>query len=115
MNLSALSSLQLAELIREASAELAARLAAPEIQRVRDEPRLVVLREPPEEDKVFVLKLKTFVSSGGYATAADRNRIADLATSYGPWIARQGLPTERGTGPWRKLAEGSRINAARER
>lgn len=115
MNLSKLSAVQLAQLISDASAELSARLAAPGVQRVKPERAVVVLREPAEEDKDFVLRLKTTVMSGGYVSASDRQRIADLAVEFGPWIKRQGLPTERGTWAWRKLAENARISPAKDR
>lgn len=115
MNLSELTTQQLAELIRAASAELAYRLAAPSIERIKAERQHDVLLEPPEDDKDFVLRLKSKVLGGGYVSASERDSIAELAEEFGPWIRRQGLPTERGTGPWRKLAERSRIKPARER
>lgn len=115
MTLSHLTTRQLAELIRLASAELAARLAEPNVERSRAERPHVGLREPSDEDKEFVLLLKSTVLAGGYATAEERTRVADLAVEFGHWIRRQGLPTEKGTAPWRKLAERSRVKPARER
>lgn len=115
MNLSKLTAKQLAELIRDASAELASRLAEPNVERVKSERPHVVLREPPEDDKEFVLRLKTTVLGGGYVTADERRRVAEIAEEYEPWVLRQGLPTDSGTGSWRKLAERARVKPARER
>lgn len=115
MNLSRLTDTELAQLIQQASAELASRLSKPKEERIQDQRPAVVLREPPDDDKEFALQVKSTVSSGGYVSADERERIAALAVDYGPWIKRQGLPTERGTGPWRKLAQRSRIKPARER
>ncbi|HUD43549.1 MAG TPA: hypothetical protein VMR06_16290 [Dokdonella sp.] len=115
MNLSIMSVQQLVDVIREASAELSSRLADPVVDRVRAARPNVVVREPSEDDKDFALRIKAIVASGGYVSAEDRDRIAALAAEFGPWIKRQGLPTERGTGAWRKLAQSRRIKPAKER
>ena len=115
MNLADYSTLQLIELMQAVAAELATRHATPKIDRVKSEHSVVVLREPPEDEKQFVLYVKGLVQKGDYISAAERGRVADIAVEYGPWVARQQLPTERGTGPWRKLAERSRVRPARER
>lgn len=115
MNLTELSAQQLVKLIGEASAELSARMTSPVIERVKAERTLVVLREPTDDDKDFILRIKSVVAAGGYVLARERDRVAEIASDFGPWVARQGLPTERGTGAWRKLAQRSRIPAAQER
>ncbi len=115
MNLGELTTLQLAELIRAASAEIASRLAEPAIQRIQTERAVIAMRVPSDEDRDFLLRLRTAVEQGSYVTADERNRVAELAVEFGPWIKRQGLPTDRGTGAWRKLKEASRIKPAREK
>lgn len=115
MNLSHMTDAELAELIRQASSELVSRMTRPDVDRIPFKRPKVAMREPSEDDKDFVLRLKTRVHSGGYASAADRQRIADLAENFESWIRAQGLPTSRGTGEWRKLAEYSRVKPARER
>lgn len=116
MNLSEYSTLQLVEIINQASGELAQRLSEPNIERVKAEQPTITMRTPNDDDRDFVLRLKTAVLRGGYATAAERNRIAELAEQgFDTWIARQGLPTDRGTWAWRKLAERSRKAPAKER
>lgn len=115
MNLSKLSVTELAELIRAASLELATRMAEPEIERIQAERPAVALREPPEGEKEFALRVKARALAGQYVTAEERREVARIAEEYGAWVERQGLPTSAGTGPWRKLAERSRIKPARER
>lgn len=115
MNLADYSTLQLIELMQTISAELATRHSAPVVERVKSEQPLIVLREPPDDDKKFVLYVKGLAVKGAYITAEERGRVADIATDYGPWVARQGLPTERGTGPWRKLSARGKVTPARER
>lgn len=118
MNLSRLTNQELAALIQSAAAELNNRLSEPEIDRIpfRDSRPVVSLREPSEDDKDFILRLKTTALRGGYVSAAERQRVADLAAAgFAEWIKLQGLPLEKGTGPWRKLAEYARVPAARER
>ncbi len=115
MNLADYSTQQLIELMQAISQELAARHSTPLIDRIKAAQPLIVMREPPEEDKNFVLHIKGRVTLGMYITADERGRVAEIAAEYGPWVVRQGLPTERGTGPWRKLLERSRVTPARER
>lgn len=118
MNVSNMSNETLLALIHAASSELADRLAEPAVVRVQDtrpSRDTVVLRVPSDDDKDFILRLKSNVSSGAYATAAERSRVAALAEKYGAWIKRQGLPTDMGTWAWRKLAEQSRVKPATER
>src|SRR5690625_3380701 len=64
MKLTELSVTELAELIREASTELASRMSEPEVRRVKAERPVVTLREPPEDDKEFVLRVKSVVLDG---------------------------------------------------
>lgn len=115
MNLSKLSITELAELIREASLELASRMNEPEIQRIQADRPVVALREPPEDDKDFVLRTKAELQRGGYIRAAERQRVAAIAERYPDWVRRQGLPTEKGTGAWRDAAHRLSAPRARER
>ncbi|WP_152640352.1 hypothetical protein [Xanthomonas sp. MUS 060] len=113
MNLSSLTNLQLAKLIRDASDELTLRLSEQNVERVKAKEETIYLREPPEDDKDFILRIKTTVTRGGYVTASERSRVADLAQNYAAWINRQGLPTDSGTGSWRKLAMNSRVKPSK--
>ncbi|SHL52020.1 hypothetical protein [Halomonas caseinilytica] len=105
MNLSELTQPELVDLIQKASAELADRMAQPEIERIPHQRPTVVMREPPAEDKAFVLRVKTMVSKGVYIKAAERRRVAAIAEDYPEWVKQQGLPTERGTSAWRDASE----------
>lgn len=105
MNLSSFSQQELVDLIQKASAELADRMAQPEIERIPHPRPTVVMREPPAEAKAFVLRIKTMVSKGVYIKAAERSRVAAIAEDYPEWVKQQGLPTERGTSAWREAGE----------
>lgn len=104
-----MSSAALAQLISAASAELARRadatLMAAATARPQDAPALHVTVKPAEDDADFVLYVKSKLQSGGYITADERRRVAEIAKTHGAWVRRQGLPTEHNTGPWRKAAE----------
>lgn len=115
MNLSALSITELAELIRAASLELASRMSEPEIQRIQADRPVIALREPPEDDKDYVLMVKAALERGSYITAAERQRVATIAAQYPDWVRRQGLPTEKGTWAWRDAAHRLSAPRARER
>lgn len=114
MNLSKLSQQELVDLISKASAELAERMARPEVYREKSSRPVTILREPPEDDKDFALMIKAEVQRGGYIKAAERERIAEIAKSYHEWVEHQRLPTGRGTGEWRKAAQQHTARRARE-
>lgn len=116
MNLSTLNDAELVELIHKASAELADRMAAPEVKRVPAPRQMIVMREPPEHQKEFCLRIKTMLQQGAYINASERRQIAELAEDYREWIERQGLPTEKGTKAWREAKQSATIyKPARER
>lgn len=103
-----MSSAALAQLISAASAELARRadaspLAAIQQQAAPTPPKIT--DKPAEDDADFVLYVKSKLQSGGYITAEERRRVAEIAQTHGDWVRRQGLPTEHNTGPWRKAGE----------
>lgn len=116
MNLSRYNDKELIELIQAASAELAERAAQPEVKRVAAPKQMIIMREPPEHQKEFCLRIKTMLSTGAYITASDRQEVAAIAETYSEWVNRQGLPTEKGTKVWREAKQYATIyKAATER
>ena len=116
MNLSTMNDAELIELIQKASAELADRAARPEVKRIDAPKQTIIMREPPEHQKEFCLRIKTMLGHGVYINAFERQRVAEIAETYGEWVKRQGLPTEKGTKVWREAKQYATIfKAARER
>ncbi|WP_447556408.1 hypothetical protein [Vreelandella sp. EE22] len=109
VNIAELGDAQLIDLIQKASAELAERMATPHVERVSAPRETIILREPPAETKAFCLRLKTMLERGRYISASERAQVAKLAEEYGEWIARQGLPKEKGTKAWREAKENATI------
>jgi hypothetical protein len=83
--------------------------------RIKQPPRIVTLQEPPSDDKDFALYVKSQLQRGGYIVASERQRIAEIAKTYPAWIRQQQLPTESGTGPWKKAQQYFRAGKAKER
>lgn len=116
MNLSTMNDAELIELIQKASAELAERAARPEVKRVAAPKQMIIMREPPEHQKEFCLRIKTMLSTGAYINASERQQVAEIAETYGEWVKRQGLPTEKGTKVWKEAKQYATIyKAALER
>jgi len=116
MNLSTMNDAELIELIQKASAELAERAARPEIKRVAAPKQMIIMREPPENQKEFCLRIKTMLSTGAYINASERQQVAEIAENYGEWVKCQGLPTEKGTKAWNEAKQYATIyKAATER
>lgn len=115
-----LSTEELVTLIRRASAELANRFS-PELVTSQDaakkSPALppTEIRRPPEDDAAFILRIKSRVSQRGYIKAAERQRVATIATEFPQWVKRQGLPLDSGTGSWNKAREYLSTPMAKER
>lgn len=116
IDLETLSTHELARLIKSASAELESRLnTEPVVQRVPAPALVVILREPPAEEKDFVLMVKAATKQGQYATADERRRVAEIAEKFPEWVARQGLPTTHNNGDWRKSQQRLSAPRAKER
>lgn len=115
IDLAAMSTAEIAHLISAASAELATRLSAPQVERVAVERPVEILRAPSAEDRDFVLAIKTLFVGGGYINAEDRRRVAAVAAEFGPWVVRQGLPTTHNAGDWLRAGRRASIARAKER
>ena len=106
IDLNRFTNADLAQLIREASTLLADRLDESAQTLRRPAPRsVVVVDEPPQDQKDFCLFVKGLLRSGQYVKAAERQRVAEIAETYGPWVRKQGLPTASNTGPWRSAGQ----------
>lgn len=109
IDLASLTDQELSALIMGAMKEWASRQPGQqETQIVRQpapKPRVITVQEPPEQDKEFVLSLKTRLMRGQYIKAGEREAVAEIASEYPQWILRQGLPTEKGTKAWRDAAD----------
>lgn len=116
MNLSTMNDAELIDLIQKASAELAERAARPEVKRIAAPKQTIIMREPPPHQKEFCLRIKTMLGHGVYINASERQQVAEIAETYGEWVRRQGLPTEKGTKAWREAKQYATIfKAATER
>lgn len=68
-------------------------------------PAVPEIARPPEKDADFVLMIAGLIKKGGYAKAEERERVAEIAQEFGPWVERQGLPTGSGAGEWRRKTQ----------
>ncbi len=100
--LNQISTAGLLKLMRDVAAELEARHTTPEVRLIQDERPVQAVRVPGQVDVDFVLMIAARVRAGGYVKAAERERVAQLAQDFGPWIERQGLPTTQNAGDWRR-------------
>lgn len=115
IDLTQMSTPNLLKLLRNVSREIEARISQPIEQRIAQEQPVSVIREPSEADKQHCLHIAQLLRHGGYIKADDRRRVAAIAQEFGPWVEKQGLPTDGGTGSWRKAAEKYSVGFARER
>lgn len=115
IDLTQMSTPNLLKLLRNVSREIEARLEQPIEHRIAQEQPVVIVREPCEADKQHCLHVAQMLRSRGYIKAEDRRRVAEIAQEFGDWVIKQGLPTDGGTGSWRKAAEKYSIGFARER
>ena len=116
MNLSTMNDSELIDLIQKTSAELADRAERPEVKRIAAPKQTIIMREPPEHQKEFCLRIKTMLSHGVYINASERQQVAEIAETYREWVRIQGLPTEKGTKAWQEAKQYATIfKAARER
>jgi len=101
ITLHTLSTIELASLIQAASTELASRLGGAGERDVPVESNAPSQDVPSRDERDFCMYIKGLLQSGQYIKAAERERVAEIANRHGNWVARQGLPTESGTGAWR--------------
>lgn len=107
---------ELLRLIQAASAELALRAGGKPAEGIAPPAEPPAARAtPPDDDRFFCLSVAKRLRGGDYISAEDRQRVASIAKQFGRWVRAQDLPTESGTGPWRKAAETYRRGFARER
>lgn len=93
----------LLKLLRDVAAELDSRLnAEPPLKEVQDMLPVVAIRVPPEDEADFALMIAAKLRAGEYIRANERQRIAEIAQEYAPWISRQGLPTTHNAGDWQR-------------
>ena len=95
----------LLRLLRDVAAELEARHSTPTVQHVHATRPVETLRVPPEDDADFCLMIAARVKAGGYVKAGERERVAQIAQEFGPWVHRQGLPTSHNAGYWKRKTE----------
>ena len=115
ISLNELTTPDLLQLMRDVAAEIEVRVTAPEVRREKTVRPVIVMREPGDDDKEFCLHVAQKLRSGAYIKADERARVAQIAAEFAPWVRAQRLPTERGTGPWRKAAEVFSVGFAKER
>jgi len=115
IDLTRLGNADLARLIRDASALLAGRLdESVHVVRRPAVEKVVIVDEPPAEEKDYCLRIKGLLQSGQYIKADERRRVAEIAEKYAAWVSRQGLPTTSNTGPWRASGQFLGQRRARE-
>lgn len=111
---------ELVRLIQAASTELARRIAPSVAQEPATNATVRALSKqeialPSPDDREFCLYVKQKLQSGGYVTADERMRVAEIALKHPSWVRRQGLPTEHNTGPWRKAGQFLSVKRSTER
>lgn len=109
IDLASLPDQELSALIMGAMKEWASRQPAhQETQIVRQpapKPRIITVREPSQEEKDIVLNIKARLIEGELIVAAERAKVAELASQYPEWMGLQRMPHEKGTKAWREAAE----------
>lgn len=104
-----MSSAALAHIISAASAELDRRAEAGLPVTTPDQPQHApvpkITDKPEEDDADFVLYVKSKLQGGGYITADERHRVAEIAQMHGGWVRRQGMPIENNACAWRNAGE----------
>lgn len=115
INLSSLTDLQILSLISEATAELTARAGKPIVERIKAEEReVVVMREPDEDQKDFVLMIKAKLRRGDYIKSGDRYDVVAITSQFPEWARLQQMPTETGAGAWSRIGERMMAPRAKE-
>lgn len=102
IDLTVISTPDLLALMREIAAELETRLAEPKQVRIQEERPVVAMRMPAHDDADFVLMMAQKLRNGDYIRAAERQRVAEIAQEFGPWVQRQGCPTTHNAGDWKR-------------
>ncbi|ULQ45890.1 hypothetical protein JN531_012345 [Flagellatimonas centrodinii] len=119
LELDKMTDVDLASLISAAMAEWALRrphVADTEvITRVPAKPKSIVVHEPSEAEKDFVLRLKTKIKSGTYVKASERQAAAEITARYPAWAKLQKLPTTPSAGDWKRAAAYYGFTAASEK
>lgn len=111
----------LLRLMRDVAAEIESRLKTGpvEVREKAPSPKgarvAQVLRTPADEDRDFVLMVAGMVRRGDYIKAEERQRVAQIAEEFGPWVKHQGLPIAPGATAWKRAGEAIRAPRARER
>ena len=105
----------LLRLMRDVAAELEARHNTPTVQHVHAKHPVETLRVPPEDDADFCLMIVARIKEGGYVKAGERERVAQIAQEFAPWVRRQGLPTSHNAGDWKRKTEFASAARARMR
>lgn len=113
INLNEVATGDLFRLLKEIAQELEARNSRPVVERVQDQRPVVTLRVPAESDADFVLAIAARMKSGGYVKAGERQRVAEIAENYGPWVRQQGLPITHNAGDWQRAGQWSSALRAR--
>ncbi|MFG5777705.1 hypothetical protein ACFIQF_11585 [Comamonas sp. J-3] len=105
IDLTAVSTPDLLAMMRDIAAELETRLAEPKQVRVQAERPVFAMRVPAVDDADFVLMVAQKLRSGAYIKAGERNRVAEIAQEFGPWVHNQGCPTTHNAGDWKRKGE----------
>ena len=105
IDLTVISTPDLLSLLHNIAAEIESRLAEPKQVRIQAERPVVAYRVPPEDDADFVLMIAQKLRSSAYIKAGERNRVAEIAQEFGPWVHAQGCPTTHNAGDWKRKGE----------
>ena len=74
---------------RDVAAELEARRNTLAVQHVQATRPVETVRVPPEDDADFCLMIAARVKADGYVKAGERERVAQIAQEFGPWVRLQ--------------------------
>lgn len=99
IEMSALSTPELLQIIAAAAAELQTRSAAAEtkIER-RDAPErtVTVVNEPSKSDQAIALKIVSLLKRNGFVLSAERDQYREIVRDFPDWVKHQRIPSDVG-------------------
>jgi len=99
IEMSALSTPELLQIIAAAAAELQTRSAAAETKIERQkapEREVIVVNEPSKSDQAIALKIVSLLKRNGFVLSAERDQYREIVRDFPDWVKYQRIPSDVG-------------------
>ena len=99
IEMSALSTPELLQIIAAAAAELQIRSAAAETKidrREVPERKVIVVNEPSKSDQATALKIVSLLKRNGFVLSAERDQYREIVRDFPDWVKYQRIPSDVG-------------------